>query len=139
MAFSLLQERFRFNPAREDESRKVVGACCSDLLGSIMYYARITSTMDHFRIVERRKICDKNAGQLYLIREEYIARGLTWCKQDGWDALATEWSSPEFKEKSEKNCKNRLSKKFKPHRGGSNSIAVIRQKMVSVHLFLKYF
>ncbi|XP_039832280.1 uncharacterized protein LOC120692956 [Panicum virgatum] len=114
-------ERFRFNLAKEDESREVVGACCSDLLGSIMYYARITATMDHFRIVEGRKICDKIAGQFYLTREEY--------KQDCWDALATEWTSPEFKERSKKNCQNRLSRRFKPHRGGSNSIAVMRQKM----------
>ena len=139
LACSLLQERFRFNPAKEDESREVVGACCSDLLGSIMYYARITATMDHFRIVEGRKICDKIAGQFYLTREEYIAQRLTWCKQDCWDALATEWSSPEFNERSEKNRQNRLSRRFKPHRGGSNSIAVIRQKMVSVHLLLKIY
>ena len=96
-----------------------------------MYYARITATMDHFRIVEGRKICDKIAGQFYLTREEY--------KQDCWDALATEWTSPEFKERSKKNCQNRLSRRFKPHRGGSNSIAVMRQKMVSVHLLLKIY
>ena len=104
-----------------------------------MYYARITATMDHFRIVEGRKICDKIAGQFYLTREEYIAQRLTWCKQDCWDALTTEWSSPKFKERSEKNRQNCLSWRFKPHRGGSNSIAVMRQKMVSVHLLLKIY
>lgn len=103
-----------------------------------MYYARITATMEHFRLVEGRKICDKIAGQFYLTREEYIDRRLTWCKQDCWDVLATEWSSPEFKQRSQKNRANRLSSRFKPHKGGSNSIAVIRQKMVSIHLFLKF-
>ena len=103
-----------------------------------MYYARITATMDHFRHVEKRKICDKIAGHFYLRRQEYIDQRLPWCKQDCWDALATEWSSPEFKQKSEQNRANRQSRKFKPHKGGSNSIAVIRQKLVSVHLFLKF-
>lgn len=49
-------KRFRFNPAKENESRKHVGSSCSQLLYSIMYYARITATMDHFRKVEKRKI-----------------------------------------------------------------------------------
>ena len=97
-----------------------------------MYYARITATIDHFRNVEGRKICDKIAGQFYLMREEYSAQRPTWCKQDCWEVLATEWSSAEFRQRSEKNRANRGSHKFKPHKGGSNSIAIIRQKLVSV-------
>jgi len=99
-----------------------------------MYYARITATMDHFRIVEKRKICDKIAGKFYLTREEYIAQRPEWLLERCWEALAMEWSSPEFKQRSETNRANRYSQKFKPHKGGSNSIATIRQKLVSVHL-----
>jgi len=99
-----------------------------------MYYARITATMDHFWIVEKRKICDKIAGKFYLTWEEYIAQRPEWLLERCWEALATEWSSPEFKQTSEKNRANRYSQKFKPHKGGSNSIATIRQKLVSVHL-----
>jgi len=129
-----LQQRFRFNPAKEVESKEHVGACCSVLLGSILYYARITATMEHFREVEKRTICDKLAGQFYLKREEYAARCPTWCKEACWDVLALQWSGPKFKDRSEKNRANRYSRKFKPHKGGSNSIATIRQKLVSVQL-----
>ena len=101
--------------------------------GASYYYARITATMKHFREVERT-ICDKIAGHFYLMREEYAARCPTWCKQACWDVLATEQSSPEFKQRSEKNRANRYNRKFKPHKGGSNSIATIRQKLVSVQL-----
>ena len=132
-----MQQRFRFNPAKEVESREHVGSCCSVLLGSIIYYARITATMEHFREVEKRTICDKIVGHFCLTREEYVARCQPWCKQSCWDVLATEWSSPEFKQRSEKNRANRYSRKFKPHKGGSNSIATIREKLVSVQ-FLNY-
>jgi hypothetical protein len=98
-----------------------------------MYYARITAIMDHFRIVEKRKICDKIVGTFYLTREEYIAQRPEWLLERCWEALATEWSSPKFKERSEKNRANRYSDKFKPHKGGSNSIATIRHKLVSTH------
>jgi len=132
----LLQLRFRFNPSKEDISREHVGVCCSQLLGSIMYYLRITATIDHFRKVESRKICDKIAGQFYLMCDEYIAQQPSWFERDCWVALATEWSSPEFKKKSETNRVNRCSRKFKPHKGGSNSIATIKQKLVSVQLLI---
>jgi hypothetical protein len=130
----LLQIRFRFNPSKEDVSREHVGVCCSQLLGSIMYYLRITATIDYFCKVENRKICDKIVGQFYLTRDEYIAQRPNWFKEDCWAVLAIEWSSDEFKKRSETNRANRLSHKFKPHRGGSNSIATIRQKLVSVQL-----
>ena len=132
----LLQLRFRFNPSKEDISREHVGVSCSQLLGSIMYYLRITATIDHFRKVESRKICDKIAGQFYLTRDEYIAQQPSWFERDCQVALATEWSSPEFKKKSETNRVNRCNRKFKPHKGGSNSIATIRQKLVSVQLLI---
>ncbi|CAD6233727.1 unnamed protein product [Miscanthus lutarioriparius] len=122
-------KRFRFNPAKENESRKHVGSSCSQLLYSIMYYARITAPMDNFRIVEKRRICDKIAGKFYLTREEYIAQRPEWMLERCWEALATEWSSPEFKQRSKTNLANRYSQKFKPHKGGSNSIATIRQKL----------
>ena len=86
--------------------------------------------------MESRKICDKIAGQFYLTRDEYIAQQPSWFERDCWVALATEWSSPEFKKKSETNRVNRCSRKFKPHEGGSNSIATIRQKLVSVQLLI---
>jgi hypothetical protein len=79
---------------------------------------------------EKKKICDMIAGQFYLTRDEYIAP----LQQDCWKVLATEWSSPEFKKKPETNRANHGSRKFKPHKGGSNSIATIRQKLVSVQL-----
>jgi hypothetical protein len=103
-----------------------------------MYYLRITATIDHFRKVEKRKICDKMAGQFYLTRDDYIAQQPPWFPRDAWEVLATDWSSPKFKEKSEKNRANRCSDKFKPHKGGSNSIATIRQKLVSVQLLFFY-
>jgi hypothetical protein len=71
---------------------------------------------------------------IYLTRDEYIAQRPEWLLESCWEALATEWSSPEFKQRSETNRANRYSQKFKPHKGGSNSIATIRQKLVSVHL-----
>jgi len=132
-----LQQRFRFSPAKEADSKEHVGVCCSSLLGSIIYYARITGTIDHFREVEKRKFCDKIAGQFYLTWEEYVAQCPTWCKQSCWEALSREWSSPEFKQRSETNRANGYSRKFKPHKDGSNSIAAIRQKLVSVQ-FLKF-
>lgn len=115
--------------------------CCSSLIGSIIYYARITATIDHFRKVEKRKICDKIAGQFYLTWEEYVAQCPSWCKESCWEVLAREWGSPEFKQRSETNRANRYSRKFKPHKGGSNSIAAIRQNLVSVQLlkFCWYF
>jgi hypothetical protein len=73
-------------------------------------------------------------GQHYLTRDEYLAQKPNWFPQDAWVVWATELSSPKFKEKSEKNRANRCSDKFKPHRGGSNSIATMRQKLVSVQL-----
>ncbi|CAD6249966.1 unnamed protein product [Miscanthus lutarioriparius] len=85
--------------------------------------------MDHFRIVEKRKICDKIAGKFYLTREEYIAQRPEWLLERCWEALAMEWSSPEFKQRSETNRANRYSQKFKPHKEGSNSIATIHQKL----------
>jgi hypothetical protein len=57
-----------------------------------MYYLRITATIDHFRKVEKRKICDKIAGQFYLTRDEYIAQQPPWFQQDCWEVLATEWN-----------------------------------------------
>jgi hypothetical protein len=97
--------------------------------------------MEHFREVEKRTICDKIAGHFYLTREEYAARCPTWCKEACWDVLAMEWSSPKFKERSETNRANRYSRKFKPHKGGSNFIATIREKLVCVQLlkFVVYF
>jgi hypothetical protein len=86
-----------------------------------MYYARIKATMDHFRIVEKRKVCDKIAGQFYLTAEEYIAQRQIWCKQDCWNSMAAEWSSPDFKNRSMQNRLNRYSHKFKPHKGGTDS------------------
>ncbi|CAL5084017.1 unnamed protein product [Urochloa decumbens] len=71
----------------------------------------------------------KSKPIILINREEYIARRQKWCSEDCWAALATEWSSPEFKEKSVRNRGNRRSHNFKPHKGGSNSIAVIRQKL----------
>ncbi|KAL6645213.1 hypothetical protein ACP70R_016821 [Stipagrostis hirtigluma subsp. patula] len=121
--------RFRYDHDNEDRAREQVARCCKHLIGSIMYYARIYATMEHFRIVKERKICDKIAGRFYLSRDEYVARCPLWCKEDCWRALAAEWSHSDFQKKSETNRANRLSRKFKPHRGGSNSIAVIRQKL----------
>ncbi|CAL5078980.1 unnamed protein product [Urochloa decumbens] len=122
-------QRFRFDPAEENKARANVAQSCSTLLGSIMYYARIKATMDHFRTKKGRKICDKIAGQFYLTKEEYIAERQMWCKQDCWNAMAAEWSHPDFQKKSMRNRANRYSPKFKPHKGGSNSIATIVQKL----------
>ncbi|CAN6322887.1 unnamed protein product [Urochloa humidicola] len=85
--------------------------------------------MDHFRNEEGRVICDKIAGKFYLTREQYIAQRQVWCKQDCWEAMATQWSSSRFKNRSEVNRANRSSRKFKTHKGGSSSIAVIRQRL----------
>ncbi|KAL6839052.1 hypothetical protein ACP4OV_031106 [Aristida adscensionis] len=121
--------RFRYDHENEDKAREQVGRCCKHLIGSIMYYARINATLDHFRKVKNRLISDKIAGTFYLSRDEYITQRPAWCKEDCWRALATEWSHPDFQKKSETNRANRLSHKFKPHKGGSNSIAVVRQKL----------
>ncbi|TVU41514.1 hypothetical protein EJB05_15041, partial [Eragrostis curvula] len=121
--------RFRYDPTKESETREHVGRCCDQLIGSIIYYARIYATIDHFRVVKKRMICDKIAGKFYLTMEEYIAQRPMWCKEACWGVLAAEWSHPDFQKRSERNRANRCSRKFKPHKGGSNSIATIRQKL----------
>ncbi|KAL6639429.1 hypothetical protein ACP70R_023159 [Stipagrostis hirtigluma subsp. patula] len=121
--------RFRYDPENEEKARQHVGNCCKQLIGSIMYYARIYATMEHFRIVEHRNICDKIAGKFYLSRAQYVARCPIWCKEDCWESMASEWSDTKFQKKSATNRANRYSRKFKPHKGGSNSIAVVRQKL----------
>ncbi|TVU17372.1 hypothetical protein EJB05_33403, partial [Eragrostis curvula] len=132
-AADVVQERFwlgfRYDPSEESEIREHIGRCCDQLLGSIIYYARVYATIDHFRTVKARWICDKIAGRFYLTKQEYKDQHPIWCKEECWSVLAAEWSHPDFKNRSERNRANRYSQKFKPHKGGSNSIAAIRQKM----------
>jgi hypothetical protein len=125
-----VQLRFRYDPENEDNARQVA-RCCKQLLGSIVYYARVYATMDHFRMVEEMVIYDKITGKFYLSLQEYVAQRPVWCPEDCWCALAKESSHPDFKKKSETNRANCYSHKFEPHKGGSNSIAAIRQKLVS--------
>jgi hypothetical protein len=54
-----LELRFRFDPVDEYRAREHLGDCCSQLGGSIMYYARIKATMDHFLLVEGRKFATR--------------------------------------------------------------------------------
>lgn len=111
-----------------------VRKCCGVLLGWLKYYARIQAIIDHCRKVEGVQICDKRAGLRYLSKEEYLAQQPEWCDQMAWDAMATVWVDPEWIEKSKTNRANRKTPKFKPHRGGSNSIATVRQKLVTFKL-----
>uniref|UniRef100_A0A0A9GWB4 Uncharacterized protein n=1 Tax=Arundo donax TaxID=35708 RepID=A0A0A9GWB4_ARUDO len=64
-----------------------------------MYFARIYTTIEHFRNVEKREICDKIAGIFYLSRDEYVAQCPLLCKEDCWHAMATEWSDSKFQKK----------------------------------------
>ncbi|TVU01241.1 hypothetical protein EJB05_53279, partial [Eragrostis curvula] len=80
-------------------------------------------------VVKNRVICDKIAGKFYLTMEEYIEQRPMWCKEACWSVLAAEWSNSDFQKRSERNRANRNSCIFKPHKGGSNSIATIRQKL----------
>ena len=132
--FLYLHLRFRFDPSKEAESRDNVGVSCGLLLGSIMYYARINATISHFRNVENRNICDKIAGQFYLMREEYIAQRHVWCKQYCWDSIPQHGAVLDSRKGLRKNRTNRYSRRFKTHRGGSSSIATIRQRLVNVCL-----
>uniref|UniRef100_A0A0E0KDV2 Uncharacterized protein n=1 Tax=Oryza punctata TaxID=4537 RepID=A0A0E0KDV2_ORYPU len=84
---------------------------------------------DHYLEVKKRQVRDKIAGQQYLTKEKYIAQKPSWCSQEAWSALADEWCDPKFRGKSEKNRANRASSKYKPHKGGSNSIATVCQKL----------
>lgn len=123
--------RFKHQPS-QDQARAAkvhVRKCCGVLLGWLKYYARIQAIMDHCRKVEGVQICDKRAGLRYLSKEEYLAQQPEWCDQMAWDAMATVWVDPEWIEKSKTNRANRKTPKFKPHRGGSNSIATVRQKL----------
>jgi hypothetical protein len=126
-----LQLRFRYDPSKESEIKVHIGQCCDQLLGSIIYYARINATLEHFRIVKKRIICDKIVGKFYLTKDEYEDQCHVWCKDECWSVLATQWSHPDFQTRSEINRSNRYSRKFKPHKGGSNYITAIRQKLVS--------
>lgn len=83
-----MQLRFRYEPTKEAEIKEHIGRCCDQLLGSILYSARINATVDHFRTVKERFICDKIAGQFYLTKEEYEAQRPIWCKEACWSVLA---------------------------------------------------
>jgi hypothetical protein len=93
-----VQLRFRYDPENEDNARQVA-RCCKQLLGSIVYYARVYATMDHFRTVEERVIYDKITGKFYLSLQEYVAQRPVWCPEDCWCALAKESSHPDLKKK----------------------------------------
>ncbi|XP_015689722.2 uncharacterized protein LOC107303725 isoform X1 [Oryza brachyantha] len=122
--------RFRCEPQYAEAARQHVGRCCKVLITSVMYYARINAIIDHCRKVEKqKKISDKAAGHCYLLRNEYIAQKPKWCTQEAWAVLVDEWCDPSWIKKSEKSRANRTNSKYKPHKGGSNSIAIIRQKM----------
>lgn len=126
-----LQLRFRYKPEDAEEISKHVGRCCGELLSSINYYARIQAILDHCRNVEKVNICDKVAGRRYLTREQYVAQKPKWCDEDAWRFFADKWSNPEWVQKSETNRANRYTPRYKPYRGGSNSIATVCQKLVS--------
>jgi hypothetical protein len=103
----IVQLRFRYDPRNEDNARQQVARCCKQLLGSIIYYARIYATMNHFPTAENRVICDKIAGKFYLSLQEYVAQCPVWCQEDCWRALAEEWSHPDFKKKiRDKSCQS---------------------------------
>lgn len=121
--------RFRFEPDYECVARQQVGRCADILLNGIKYYARIQAIQDHYLKVKNRQLRDKIAGQQYLTKEQYFAQKPVWCNEEAWNALADDWCDPKFREKSEKNRANRASSKYKPHRGGSNSIATVCQKL----------
>lgn len=72
---------------------------------------------------------DKLAGQYYLDRDEYLVQRQGWLQEEAWVILVNEWCSEEWIAKSKKNRDNRVSSKFKPHKGGSNSMTTISQKM----------
>jgi hypothetical protein len=91
-----VQLRFRYDPENEDNARQVA-RCCKQLLGSIVYYARVYATMDHFRMVEEMVIYDKITGRFYLSLQEYVAQCPVWCPEDCWCALAKESSHPDLK------------------------------------------
>lgn len=127
----LSQLRFRYEPEHENAARLHVGECCKQVLTGLKYYARIQAIVDHYRIVKGVKMCDKMAGQKYLTRAEYHARRPIWCYEATWNAMIDEWCNPDWIRKSETNRANRYTTRFKPHKGGSNSIAMICQKLVS--------
>jgi hypothetical protein len=80
--------------------------------------------MDHFHKDENRVICDKIAGKFYLSLQEYVAQHPVWCQEDCWCALAVPTLLEQRRFKKRVNHHNH---KFKPHKGGSNSIATIRK------------
>lgn len=92
--------------------------------------------MDHCRKVENLTICDKVAGRRYLTSQQYINQQPSWFAENAWNVLANEWSNPDFIKRSETNRANHYKGRFKPHRGGSNSIATIIQKLLSSKLLL---
>ena len=126
----VLQLRFRHDPEYEATAKLHVGKCCNQLLVSVLYYARIQAILDHAYKTENRKLKDKNAGQRYLEKDEYMAQKPWWCTDVSWEVLVDEWCSSKWIEQSMKNRANRLTAKYKPHKGGSNSLTTISQKLV---------
>uniref|UniRef100_A0A8R7V154 Uncharacterized protein n=1 Tax=Triticum urartu TaxID=4572 RepID=A0A8R7V154_TRIUA len=72
---------------------------------------------------------DKLAGQYYLDRDQYLVQSQGWLGKEAWVVVVDEWCSEEWIAKSKKYRANRCSSKFKPHKGGSNSMTTISQKM----------
>ena len=73
---------------------------------------------------------DKLAGQYYLDRAQYLVQRQGWLGKEAWVVVVDEWCSEEWIAKSKKYRANRFSSNFKPHKGGSNSMTTISQKMV---------
>jgi hypothetical protein len=75
----------------------------------------------------------------YLTNSECEDQRPVLCKEECWSLLATHWSDVEFQRRSEVNRANQYSRKFKPHKGGSSSIAAIWQRMVRKTLTKKLY
>uniref|UniRef100_A0ACD5YDI0 Uncharacterized protein n=1 Tax=Avena sativa TaxID=4498 RepID=A0ACD5YDI0_AVESA len=125
----VLQLRFRHEPEYEATTKLHVGKCCNQLLVSVLYYARIQAIQDHAYKTENHRMKDKLAGRRYLEKNEYMAQRPWWCTEVSWEVLVDEWCSSKWIEQSMKNRGNRLTSKYKVHRGGSNSLTTICQKL----------
>ena len=125
-----MQLRFRHEAEYEASAKLHIGRCCNQLLASVLYYARIQAVRDHYYKLENRRLKEKFAGQHYLQKHEYMVVRPWWCTVVSWEALVDEWCDVNWIATSKKNRDNRLNSKYKAHRGGSNSLTTVCQKLV---------